>query len=132
MSILDLLLRKIGYIPKEEHEIELIKLVKQYEAKIKNLKYAKPEVQHYRRAGNTTRLADWYIQELYNKKEIKVQDHYYDKNNRQPSKILFDIILGRLKTEHRWNFTPDKIRIDRTRLTIRIGQFPMPRTPQVL
>jgi len=50
-----------------------------------------------RKTGRTTRLADIYIQELFNRGEIYVIDHH---PTRQASKYLVDIILRRLEFEH--------------------------------
>lgn len=122
MSILDLLLNKLGYVSKKEHDTKvkhLLKLnsmvVEERNRLIKKLK-DRPELNSERRTGNTTRLADWYIQELFTKGEIKVQDHYYNPNNRQPSIMLYRIIVDRLYMEHRW--IKDKIKLDRKKLTI--------------
>ncbi len=61
--------------------------------------YIRKLVQRYnqRRCGNTTRLADDYIQRLFKGETVKLVDHYPSKiaNN-----ILSFIVINRLKTEH--------------------------------
>lgn len=84
-----------------------------------------PNIKSGRRVGNTTRLADWYIQELFKHKRIVVRDHYYNPTsfsgrNTQPSQMLFDIILSRLNIEHRWRADKNNIKIDRNKFIIEL------------
>ena len=48
-------------------------------------------------SGRTTKLADAYIQLLYEVGEVTVKDHY---NSAQSSIMLRNIILNRLQMEH--------------------------------
>jgi hypothetical protein len=60
--------------------------------------YNKPsEFSYGRRCGNSTRLADYYIQRLFIDGKIKVEDHYH---TRQASDFLFTTIKRRLEFEH--------------------------------
>jgi hypothetical protein len=56
-----------------------------------------------RRVGNTTRLLNYYIEELFTKGEIVVKDHH---NSYVISKVLFNKIIKRLEFEH--NFIKNK------------------------
>lgn len=68
-----------------------------------------------RRIGNTTRLADFYIQVLFNRGEVQVQDHHSDYNSHR---ALLERILKRITTEHpRVN-----LEVNRVKLTIKIVQ----------
>lgn len=55
-----------------------------------------------RRVGNTTRLIDYYIQELFRNKSIIVYEviSFNDSANRKCSEYLFRRILKRLNFEH--------------------------------
>ena len=50
-----------------------------------------------RRTGNTTRIIDWSIQELFTNGECFVVDHY---GTREASIYAYNITLSRLKNEH--------------------------------
>lgn len=50
-----------------------------------------------RRSGRTTRLADQYIQQLFEFGEVKIKDHT---NNRVSNENLFNIVKDRLRYEH--------------------------------
>lgn len=50
-----------------------------------------------RMIGATTRLADEAIQELFNKGEVHIQDHY---NKQIAHEYLLDKVLKRLSFEH--------------------------------
>lgn len=52
---------------------------------------------NYRRNGKTTRLADCYIQKLFEYGEVIIKDHY---PTNLASNRLMDIVLLRLKQEH--------------------------------
>jgi len=66
--------------------------------------------------GRTTRMADWYIQKLYeNEGEwIEVYDHF---GTDEADKALFDKIVARLAAEH----PHDEIETDSTRLMARVA-----------
>lgn len=66
-----------------------------------------------RRSGRTTKMADAYIQELFDKGIVIIRDHF---NNINAHEGLFYIVINRLKTEHR--STP--ITTDKTKLQIKL------------
>jgi hypothetical protein len=66
-----------------------------------------------RRQGNTTRLADQCIQELFTKGKCVCKDHI---NTRRMDEYLMRIVHQRLRVEHRSIF--DNIKIDRRKFTI--------------
>jgi hypothetical protein len=56
-----------------------------------------------RRVGNSTRLADWYIQQLFDETMIVVRDHYWGENGEASYNghiHLFRLIQRRLSIEH--------------------------------
>lgn len=57
-----------------------------------------PIIHSGRRSGNSTRLADHYIQVLFNTGKVKVIDH-----TDLGDKYLLDVIVQRLQREHRMN-----------------------------
>lgn len=67
-----------------------------------------------RATGQTTRLADKYIQSLFRGGKIVVRDHYIYGEDRKANQILFDRIIRRLQLEH------EGIKLDanRSKLTI--------------
>lgn len=70
----------------------------------------------FRADGTSTRMADQYIQDLFNNGKIHVQDHY---DGRAAHEHLFHIIMRRLEMEHgsRINFIANK-----SKLTIAIDR----------
>lgn len=50
-----------------------------------------------RHSGRTTRLVDAYVQELFERGEVNVRDHYPEVTNHLR---VFKILLERLKREH--------------------------------
>lgn len=64
--------------------------------------------QGLRRSGRTTRLADSYIQELFDKGTITVADHFTHSENGRPfpnaSRNLFDVVSTRMEREHKGDF----------------------------
>ena len=94
---------KRGTKEREEYEKELQEITKG---------------KHIRRSGETTRLADSHIQDLFNFGETVVHDHY---NTNLSHKELFDKVLSRLKTEHKQHFHPNStIRIDFDKRTFKL------------
>lgn len=71
-----------------------------------------------RRTGNTTRLVDQFIQDLFIYGECKVYDHY---PTRQASMMVYESVLKRLRNEH--NHVWDHLEINKSRLTIRLKNF---------
>lgn len=61
-----------------------------------------PKITSKRADGNTTRLADYYIQKLFKDGAITVTDHF---NNSRSNDRLARIITDRLHFEHRNTFT---------------------------
>lgn len=57
-----------------------------------------------RRIGNTTRLADKYIQGLFTNGSCTCLDHH---GTNITSLLLMDIVLGRLCIEHKLEFNKD-------------------------
>lgn len=53
-----------------------------------------------RRCGNTTRQADWYIQNMFEGVRVEVRDHANMDGLLSRDKHLIDIIKHRMKTEH--------------------------------
>ena len=68
----------------------------------------------YRRAGNTTRLIDMFIQDFFNEGECHIYDHY---NTRQSRQRVFILVLQRLNREH--HIEEKDVYLDRNRLIIR-------------
>jgi len=54
-----------------------------------------------RMTGNSTRLADWYIQELFTSGSITVKDHI---NHIHSDADLFNKIYRRLRFEHNFEY----------------------------
>lgn len=50
-----------------------------------------------RNSGRTTRLADHYIQELFSKGSVIIEDHFLTQKSHER---LYEIILTRLRLEH--------------------------------
>ena len=70
-----------------------------------------------RRSGNTTRLVDWYIQRIFEGKEIKVIDHHDDYGN---NLSLYNRIIKRLISEHLESKPFDEsFTCDKSKLTIK-------------
>lgn len=62
-----------------------------------------------RRIGNTTRLVDYYIQVLFTKGTVKIEDHV-EVPNHGGLPYIVQIVIKRLQSEHRLdnrNFTVD-------------------------
>lgn len=69
---------------------------------------------HGRRRGNTTRMADMFVQRFFETLEpIQIFDHY---GSRKSSIRLMRIILERLKSEH--NVQGDKVLFNESASTI--------------
>lgn len=67
------------------------------------------DIVEIRRSGRTTRMADAYIQELFEKKAIVVRDHY---NDTMRHAFLFHLIIERLGREHgRIAFVTDRTKL---------------------
>lgn len=65
----------------------------------------RPEVNPNRRSGNTTRLVDYYIQEIFNLKEgdfIEIKDHH---EHPEAHRYLLKRIKERFNKEHNNFFT---------------------------
>lgn len=87
-----------------------------------------------RRSGQSTRLADKYIQDLFEGKEVRISDHHWalDEDNtstlsqahKRASKFLVNIILRRLLSEHNLdNHSNPKVVVNKDKLTIKIVQI---------
>lgn len=59
-----------------------------------------------RRIGNSTRLIDQYVQELFTKGEIQVFDHF---DTQESHESLFKRVLNRLGFEHPYVFSKMKV-----------------------
>jgi menaquinone-dependent protoporphyrinogen IX oxidase len=55
---------------------------------------------HGRRMGNSTRIADHAIQQLFKGYEVYVQDHHQNGRHQDANKFLLKQILRRLSMEH--------------------------------
>lgn len=51
--------------------------------------------------GNSTRLIDYYIQELFQKGVIEIKDHYKEGKHDDANNNLYERISNRLYREHR-------------------------------
>ncbi len=70
-----------------------------------------------RQNGNTTRLVDFYIQELFHKEIISIFDHHNNTDFEiKGNKYLFDRIVYRLNNEH--HNLLSKLNINKNKLTI--------------
>jgi hypothetical protein len=67
-------------------------------------------------SGNSTRIIDHAIQQLFEGKTILVQDIWEEGKNKNVNKDLFDRIIKRINFEH-FNI---KLKIDKIKLTIKI------------
>ena len=61
----------------------------------------RPKTLPGRHVGNSTRLIDYYIQELYNNGVIQVMDHHEEGKHQKPNDNLYERISNRLYREHR-------------------------------
>lgn len=77
----------------------------------------KPSALPYRRIGNTTRLVDYYIQELFLRGTAKVLDHHGGDSPNHLSHIMI-IIINRLQHEHRMNNKDYKIDTNKQTITL--------------
>lgn len=111
MKIINKLLGLVGFTPNEEYN-------KVAEALSKSIALKAGEVllTGLRRSGNSTRLADSYIQKLFTDGVIKVEDHY---PTPEASASLFETIVNRLKMEH--PSIVGKLKINKYDLTIGIN-----------
>lgn len=67
------------------------------------MKVKRPENREGRRKGNSTRLIDYYIQLIFNNIDVGIIIHEEIGSkiqNKNASKLLFDRVLKRLKSEH--------------------------------
>lgn len=60
-----------------------------------------------RRIGNTTRLADYYIQKLFTGERVQIQDHIVSEHGNAATERLLKIIARRLESEHRVTLSYD-------------------------
>ena len=65
----------------------------------------------HRQTGASTRLIDYYIQQLFTTGKAVIQDHY---PNPIADQILFDRFVARLVSEHKQN----NFKINKSKLTI--------------
>lgn len=73
-----------------------------------------------RRMGNTSRLADHIIQELFKGKTVTIRDHHQGGDHHQANEHLRRIVLRRLSFEH--NINPENIKSSLDRLTISLRE----------
>lgn len=77
-----------------------------------------------RRQGNTTRLVDSAIQDLFSGAKIKVLDHYDNGQNSKANLTLYNKILDRLNFEHKittkFGNSQYKLALNRSELTIEL------------
>lgn len=69
-----------------------------------------------RQSGNSTRIADHAIQQLFSGKKIHVQDHHQNGRHRDANYFLFVKICDRLSREHH----RDRFIADKDKLTIEL------------
>ena len=90
------------------------------EDRIRQVKEAREQGQPNRATGRTTRLIDYYIQELFIKGEILVKDH---DSTRDIDRRLFRLVFNRLSNEHSWLWQiQDYIIFDKVNFTIKLKQ----------
>jgi hypothetical protein len=100
--------------------------LKIFEVKVKD---RTPIIYSYRCCGNSTRLADYYIQRLFevantrsNIRKITITDHYQGEWPNRPSnsgnEFLFETIFRRIKLEH--PNLEGKLKFDLSRKEIRL------------
>lgn len=103
----------LGYISIKEYNRKLeettLKLKTEHEEELR--KERLPKYVKGRRRGNSTRYADWYIQELFKENKISILDHY---GTRNASEFLMHIIINRLTREHQH----EKFKFDKKKLAI--------------
>jgi hypothetical protein len=126
------LFKWLGYIPIEQYTKslkEIEKLLKQLRTTVdennnlhvlvrnQQLDIARtPIILHEnRRCGNTTRLADWYIQLLFKNGRVKISDHYSNRDN-YASLLLLRTVVNRLNREHQFV----EIRVTKNKYTIEL------------
>lgn len=74
-----------------------------------------------RRIGNSTRLADYYIQELFTQGFVTIKDHF---PKRQADVLLFKKVRMRLEIEHSGiTNNNSRIEFDTNRLTIKLKKL---------
>lgn len=73
-------------------------------------------IKYGRARGNTTRLIDHAIQQLFDRKMIVVQDAWEYGRNRKANEHLFNCIIKRMSFEH----NHIELKVDRNRLTVQI------------
>jgi hypothetical protein len=79
-----------------------------------------PEIQSGRAVGNTTRMIDRFIQELFVNGKVKIQDHYEEGSNCRLNMFTFKRVVDRLRIEHSHLFFNHQIKIDASRLIIEL------------
>lgn len=57
-------------------------------------------IRYGRRCGNSTRMCDHAIQQLFNGNIVHVQDHHQNGRHREANQHLFRMIMNRLTAEH--------------------------------
>jgi hypothetical protein len=62
-----------------------------------NVKDIRDLIKPGRRVGNSTRLLNYYIEELFSKRKVYIKDHY---DHPKDHKELFHKVLNRLRVEH--------------------------------
>lgn len=60
----------------------------------------RPKTVQGRKVGNTTRLIDYYIQELFESGHIRIWDHYTNGHHKEANSNLYERICNRLYKEH--------------------------------
>jgi len=81
------------------------------------------------RTGQTTRLADKYIQQLFTKGKIQVRNHYSERLS--DNDHLFGIIIKRLFDEHFHGGQRDSLIVNNGLHQISIKDFPTPKAQTV-
>ncbi len=77
-----------------------------------------------RRTGQTTRLIDEAIQEIFKGETWEARDHHMFGTNRQSNEYLFNGVIKRLTSEHNLvGVNPyDRFEIDKKNLKIKLQQ----------
>lgn len=74
-----------------------------------------------RRIGNSTRLADYYIQELFTKGYVTIEDHF---PHRKAHELLFKKVRRRLEIEHSGMIVSNsRVEFDTNKLTIKLKRI---------
>jgi hypothetical protein len=76
-----------------------------------------PNLTVNRKSGNTTRQVNFAVEQFFNGHIVELRDHYCHGTHKNSNKLLFNLVLDRLRFEH--NITINK----RTAITVDLSSF---------